>query len=57
MSDKQAEADKAPSSAWLALAVLVAVSIFASLDRQVLTIALEPVRKTFALTDLQIGML
>ena len=57
MSDRQAEADKAPASAWLALAVLVVVSIFASIDRQVLTIALEPVRKTFALTDLQIGML
>ena len=57
MSDRQAEADKAPASAWLALSVLVAVSIFASIDRQVLTIALEPVRKTFALTDLQIGML
>lgn len=57
MTNSQSESDKAPASAWLALAILVAVSICASLDRQVLTIALEPVRKTFALTDLQIGML
>jgi MFS family permease len=57
MTDSPAEPDKASASAWVALAVLVAVSICASLDRQVLTIALEPVRKTFSLTDLQIGML
>jgi MFS family permease len=48
---------KASRSAWYALAVLVAVAIFASLDRQVLTIALEPVRRSFGLSDLQIGML
>ncbi len=44
-------------SAWFALGVLVVVSIFAAIDRQILTIAIEPIRAAFRLSDLQIGLM
>lgn len=48
---------KAPRAAWFALGVLVVVSIFAAIDRQILTIAIEPVRAAFTLSDMQIGLI
>jgi MFS family permease len=51
------EASRAPRSAWYALAVLVLVTIFGFVDRQVLTILTEPVRHSLSLSDVQIGML
>ncbi|WP_083748849.1 MFS transporter [Pelomonas sp. KK5] len=45
------------TGAWFALGVLVVVSVFAAIDRQILTIAIEPVRAAFALSDLQIGLI
>nr|WP_316640439.1 MFS transporter [uncultured Roseateles sp.] len=44
-------------SAWFALGVLVVVSIFAAIDRQILTIAIEPIRAAFSLSDMQIGLM
>lgn len=49
--------DKAPAAAWFALGILLAVTAFAALDRQVLTITMEPMRKTFGLSDWQLGAL
>ncbi len=49
--------ERTTRSAWFALGVLVIVSIFAAIDRQILTIAIEPVRAAFALSDLQIGLI
>ncbi len=47
----------AERSAWFALGVLVIVTVFAAIDRQILTIAIEPIRVAFALSDLQIGLM
>ncbi len=46
-----------PLTSWLALTVLVAVSILASVDQVILAIGMEPMRKALALTDVQIGLL
>ena len=53
----QVERGTAGRGAWFALAVLVLVTIFSALDRQILTIAIEPVRQSFGLSDLQIGLM
>ena len=49
--------DSTPLTSWLALAVLVAVSILAGIDQVILSIGTEPMRKALALTDVQIGLL
>lgn len=48
---------KAPFSAWAALGILVLVSIFSFVDRQILTILAEPMRHSLGMSDVQIGML
>lgn len=50
-------AARAPTSAWAALGILVLVTVFACVDRQVLTILAEPMRHSLGLTDAQLGML
>jgi MFS family permease len=47
----------APFSAWAALAILVLVTIFSFVDRQVLTILADPMRHSLSMSDIQIGML
>nr|WP_316640424.1 MFS transporter [uncultured Roseateles sp.] len=37
--------------------MLVAVTVFAAIDRQILTIAIEPIRLAFKLSDIQIGLM
>lgn len=48
---------RAPFSAWAALGILVLVSVFSFVDRQVLTILAEPMRHSLGMSDVQIGML
>lgn len=42
-------------SAWLALAVLIAVSLFSFVDRQIITLASDPLRRSLDLNDVQLG--
>jgi len=44
-------------SAWLAVAVLVGVTIFAFVDRQILAVVAAPLRESLGLTDFQLGAL
>lgn len=46
---------RAPVGAWYALAVLTAVMFCAFLDRQILILLAEPIRRDLLLTDLQLG--
>lgn len=47
----------APLSAWYALAVLVLVTLFAFVDRQIFILMAEPIRLHLGLSDLQLGLL
>jgi predicted MFS family arabinose efflux permease len=47
----------APRSAWYALAVLTLVSLFAFVDRGVLVLQAEVIRRQLGLSDLQLGIL
>jgi MFS family permease len=49
--------ESARSSRAYCLAVLTAVAALNQLDRQLMSILLEPVRREFALTDVQLGLL
>lgn len=53
---EEADASRAKSAAWYALAVLAVVSFFAFLDRQILVLLAEPIRTDLGLSDLQLGM-
>ena len=44
-------------SAWLALAVLVGVTLFAFVDRQILALVAAPLQQSLGLSDLQLGAL
>lgn len=48
-------AGNAPPSAWYALAILILVMLFALVDRQVLVLIAEPLRKSLRLSDAQFG--
>jgi MFS family permease len=50
-------ADVASSSAWYALFVLTLVTLFALVDRQILVLLSEPIRKQLGLSDFQLGLL
>jgi MFS family permease len=50
-------AESAPVSAWYALGVLTLVTLFAFIDRGVLVLQAEVIRKEFNLSDLQLGFL
>lgn len=45
----------APFSAWFAVAVLVGVTIFSFVDRQILAVVASPLKESLGLTDLQLG--
>lgn len=45
----------APPSAWYALAILILVMLFALVDRQVLVLIADPLRKSLGLSDAQFG--
>jgi MFS family permease len=47
----------ASTSAWYALIVLSLVTLFALVDRQILVLLSEPIRKQLALSDFQLGLL
>jgi MFS family permease len=54
---EEADASRAKPAAWYALAVLAIVSFFAFLDRQILVLLAEPIRRDLGLSDLQLGMI
>lgn len=47
---------RAPAAAWYALGVLALVTFCALLDRQILILLAEPIRRDLSLTDLQLGL-
>lgn len=47
----------APFSAWFAVAVLVGVTIFSFVDRQILAVVATPLKASLGLTDLELGAL
>lgn len=49
--------DKAPASSWYALAILTLIYSCHFLDRSMISIIVEPVRKEFMLNDSQLGLL
>jgi MFS family permease len=48
---------RAGAAAWAALAVFVVLHMVAYLDRLLLLLLVDPIRKTFGATDIQIGLL
>ena len=48
---------RAPLSAWYALGVLTLVTLFSFVDRGVLILQAEVIRKAFSLSDVQLGFL
>lgn len=50
-----ADEPRAPAAAWLALAVLVATTLFAFVDRQIITLVAPPLQLSLGLTDLELG--
>lgn len=53
---KDDTSQRASSAAWYALAVLAVVTFCALLDRQILILLSEPIRRDLALSDLQLGL-
>jgi MFS family permease len=51
------DAEASPASAWYALFVLTVLLIFATIDRAVISLLAEPIKKTFGLTDFQLGLM
>lgn len=54
--EKSAPGD-APLSAWYALGALILATLFAIIDRQILVLVADPLRKTLGLSDVNLGML
>jgi MFS family permease len=52
-----AQGTNAPASAWYALAVLIATTLFAFVDRQILNLIAPTLQKLLQLSDLQLGAL
>lgn len=59
LSDAAAEryAFDAPSRAWYAVGVFCALQLSSNMDRQVISLVVEPLRRDFGLDDVQIGLL
>lgn len=55
--DTSKSATKIPVSAWLGLAALSVVNIYAVIDRQIFGLLAEPIRKDMGLSDTQLGLL
>jgi MFS family permease len=53
----QADQDAAPLSAWYALGVLTVVLMFATIDRAIIALLAEPIKKSLGLSDLQLGLI
>lgn len=52
----QPTASEAPPAAWYMLAVFTLVYVFAIVDRQIVTLLAEPLRKSLELSDTQLGV-
>lgn len=48
---------KAPSSAWYALAILIGTTLFAFVDRQIINLIAPSLQSDLGISDLQLGML
>ena len=48
---------RASALAWYGLAVLIAATVLAAVDRQILVLLAEPVRQSFGLSDTKLGLL
>lgn len=57
MDAQPVTAAKTPLSSWVGLAVMVAISVYAVVDRQVFILFAEAIRKDLGLNDTQLGML
>ncbi|MGL5838200.1 MAG: MFS transporter [Sphingorhabdus sp.] len=53
----QAENWPAPATAWFGVAALMVASVVAILDRQILSLLVDPIRASLKLTDVQISVL
>jgi MFS family permease len=51
------EDDHAPASAWYALVALTVVLIFATVDRAIISLLAEPIKKSLQMSDLQLGLM
>jgi predicted MFS family arabinose efflux permease len=49
--------DKAPASAWYALAVLIATTLFAFVDRQIINLVAPSLQRDLGLSDMQLGIM
>lgn len=47
----------APAYAWYVIAVLIAAYAFAILDRSIISLLVDPIKKDLGVTDSQIGLL
>ena len=48
---------EAPTGRWTVVTLLLAVQIFANIDRQILNVVVEPVKLEFGLSDSVMGLL
>lgn len=55
ISEARVGESRASASAWLALAILVATTLFAFVDRQIITLVAQPLQLSLGLTDLELG--
>lgn len=56
-SKPTAEEGRAPASSWYALGVLVATTLFAFVDRQIINLIAPAFQKDLGITDLQLGII
>jgi MFS family permease len=57
LAPEQAVVRASRGAAWYALGVLTVVTLFAVVDRQVMSLLSEPIKKALSLSDLQLGLL
>ena len=57
VADGEAFSAVSPKVAWLSIAVLMIVSVSSYLDRQIISLMVEPIKETLQVTDFQIGLL
>jgi len=57
VSEQLGHADAVRPGAWLLLSILSAISLVSLLDRQILSITIEPIKQEMGYSDLQIGLL
>ena len=57
ISESAADRERTPKSSWYALGVLTVVLMLATVDRGIISLLAEPIKKSLKLSDLQLGLM